>query len=58
VSPSHPQEENQVIIMKVTTEGYGLHLVFRRSDFAKMMALPNEGDVTEVAVGFEENDYD
>lgn len=35
-----------------------MHVVFRRADLARMLALPNDGDPVEVAVGFEENDYE
>ncbi len=53
-APVHESEERDVIILNIHTESVGMQLVFRRTDFAQMLAKPNEGDAFEVAVNIEE----
>ncbi len=48
------QEQHVVILQFVTESNLTIRALFRRSDFSKMLATPNEADPTEVAVNVEE----
>jgi hypothetical protein len=48
------QEQHVVILQVVMENGLSIKVLFRREDFSKMLAFPNEADPTEVAVNLEE----
>lgn len=53
---SRAEQEQQVIVMQVLSdEGLTINLVFRRTDFGRWLAHPNEPDeAIEVAINLEE----
>lgn len=54
VAEATESQERHLVILKINTESVAMQLVFRRTDFVKMMAKPDEGDPFEVAVVLEE----
>lgn len=54
--PSEDDDGQHVVIMKIATETLSMQMVFRRGEFAKMMAEPNGGEPIELTVGIEEEE--
>lgn len=51
---SMAEQEKLVTILNVETEHGSLQLVFRRGEFSKLMAHPNNGYEIDVALNMEE----
>lgn len=52
---SAAEQERQVVILQVVLEsGVKVQTLFRREDFSRMLAFPNDADPVEVAMNIEE----
>lgn len=52
---SGAEQEHQVVILQLVLEsGMTIRVLYRREDFSRMLAFPNDSDPTEVAVNLEE----
>ena len=50
------QEQHVVILQVVLESGMKVQTLFRREDFSRMLAFPNDADPVEVAVNLEEEE--